>query len=356
MSSSAITPGFPQAIGPQPIATRPVGTSWIISRRDDLLWFIGPAVISYLALGLMAAGFPITPIYLTWFLFVDGPHVMGTVTRTYLDTRERKRLGWFLWIIVPFTLIGPVMVWAGQSSLFYLFAICWQHYHIAKQHVGFMMLWKAKNKERDPLDLKLDRWFMLASTVLPLAIFVIKTRLMEWWPAQLPAEFIEWTATAAYMLFAVMYVARQVQKFRAGIPLNAPKLMLLAVLVPLQWIAFLYAASFGADGILRAGITLGLFHSFQYHRLMWFHNKNRYSGPGASEQYGLAAFFAKSFGNYIVIALALHFALNVLPSAYFPAVQWLGAAIWGIPFTHYMLDSKIWRVRGDKELAAALRI
>ncbi len=351
MSSSAITPAFPQTV-----SSRPPGTSWIISRRDDLLWFIGPAAISYLALALMAAGFPITPIYLTWFLFVDGPHVMGTVTRTYLDTRERKRLGWFLWIIVPFCLIGPMMVWAGQSSLFYLFAVCWQHYHIAKQHMGFMMLWKAKNKERDPIDMKLDRWFMLTSTVLPLAIFVIQTRLMDWEPARFPAQVLEWTATAAYIVFAAIYVVHQVRKFRAGTPLNVPKLMLLAVLVPLQWIAFLYAASFGADGILRAGITLGLFHSFQYHRLMWFHNKNRYSGPAASEQYGLAAFFAKSFGNYIVIALVLHFALNVLPSAYFPAVQWLAAAIWGIPFTHYMLDSKIWRVRGDKELAAALRI
>ena len=95
-----------------------------------------------------AAGFPFTPIYLTWFLFVDGPHVMGTITRTYLDKRERRRLGWFLWVVVPFVLIGPVMVWAGQASLFYLFAVCWQHYHIAKQHLGFMMLWKAKNKER----------------------------------------------------------------------------------------------------------------------------------------------------------------------------------------------------------------
>ncbi len=90
-------------------------------------------------------------------------------------------------------------------------------------------------------------------------------------------QFLGWAATAAYAIFALIYVGRQVQKFRAGLPLNAPKLMLLAVLVPLQWIAFLYAASFGADGILRAGITLGLFHSFQYHRLMWFHNKNRYS-------------------------------------------------------------------------------
>ena len=347
MSTSAITPAISQ-----PIGMRPAGTTWIISRRDDLLWFIGPAAISYLALGLMAAGFPITPIYLTWFLAVDGPHVMGTVTRTYMDKRERKRLGLFLWIIVPFCLIGPLMVWAGQASLFYLFAVCWLHYHIAKQHMGFMMLWKAKNKERDPLDLKLDRWFMLSSTVLPLALFVIKTRLMAFQAVQ----FLGWAATAAYAVFALIWVARQLQKFRAGLPLNAPKLMLLAVLVPLQWIAFLYAASFGADGILRAGITLGLFHSFQYHRLMWFHNKNRYSVPQAKEQYGMAAFFAKSLGNYVIIALALHFALNVLPQAYFPAVQWLQAAIWGMPFTHYMLDSKIWRVRGDKELAAALHI
>jgi hypothetical protein len=351
MSTSAMTPAISQ-----PMGTRPAGTSWIISRRDDLIWFIGPAAISYLALGLMVAGFPITPIYLTWFLAVDGPHVMGTVTRTYMDKRERKRLGWLLWVIVPFSIIGPLIVWAGQSSLFYLFAVCWQHYHIAKQHVGFMMLWKAKNKERDPLDLKLDRWFMLSSTVLPLAFFVVKTRLMDWRPVQWPLQCLGWSVAAAYGIFAAIYVARQVQKFRTGRPLNFPKLMLLAVLVPLQWIAFLYAASFGADGILRAGITLGLFHSFQYHRLMWFHNKNRYSGPEAREQYGVAAFFAKSFSNYIIIALALHFALNVLPSAYFPAVQWLQAAIWGLPFTHYMLDSKIWRVRGDKELAAALRI
>jgi hypothetical protein len=351
MSTTAITPALSPPIGIQ--AGR---TNWIISRRDDLLWFIGPAAIGYMALALLAAGFPITPIYLAWFLFVDGPHVMGTVTRTYLDKRQRERLGWFLWVIVPFLLIGPVMVWAGQSSLFFLFAVCWQHYHIAKQHLGFMMLWKAKNKERDPLDLRLDRSFLLTSTVLPLAYFVVKTRLMDWRPLQRPLQFLVWTVAAAYLTFAAIYVARQVQKFRSGTPLNVPKLMLLAVLVPLQWIAFLYAASFGADGILRAGIALGLFHSFQYHRLMWFHNKNRYSAPGAAEQYGAAAFFAKSLGNYIVIAIGLHFALNVLPQAYFPAVQWLGAAIWGIPFTHYMLDSKIWRVRGDRELAAALRM
>jgi hypothetical protein len=47
---------------------------------------------------------------------------------------------------------------------------------------------------------------------------------------------------------------------------------------------------------------------------------------------------------------------TILPQAMFPAVEWLQAALWGFAFTHYVLDSRIWRVRGDKELAAALRM
>ncbi len=344
MSAIALTPT-------QPLGGQALRTNWIISRRDDLVWFIGPALVSYLALGLIAAGFPITLLYLLWFVGVDGPHVIATTTRTYFDTQERKRLGWFLWIIFPLALAGPLMVWAGQGALFGLLAVCWQHYHIAKQHFGFVMLWKAKNKERDPIDLKLDRWFLLSSTILPLAIFVIKTRFENWpFLGQLGA-----VATGMYLIFVAVYVGRQVKKFRQRLPMNPPKLLLLSVLAPLQWIAFLYAASAGPNGILRAGIALGLFHSFQYHRLLWFHNKNRYSTPGAAQRHGLAVFFAKDFGYYIFTAIGLHLLFNTLPQALFPAVEWLKAAIWGIPFTHYMLDSRIWRVRSDKELAAALR-
>lgn len=346
MSTSAIT-----AVPPGSLWAQPLQTNWIISRRDDLIWFIGSALVSYLAFGLMAAGFPITLIYLLWFIGIDGPHVLATVTRTYFDKQERRRLGWFLWIIGPLLAAGPAMIWLGQGAWFYLFAVCWQHYHIAKQHLGFIMLWKAKNKERDATDLKLDRWFLLTSTILPLALFVIQTRFMN-------IRSVQWLGTIAlalYVAFAVVYVAWQVHKFQARLPMNVPKLLLLAVLVPLQMV-FMHSASLGPDGILRAGITLGLFHSFQYHRLLWFHNTNRYSGPDASEKYGLASLFAKDFKYYLMAAMGLHLLLSVLPVAFFPAVEWLKAAIWGIPFTHYLLDSKIWRVRGDKELAAALRM
>ncbi len=345
MSTSVLTPGFSQSL-----PARPEGkTNWIISRRDDLTWFVGSALVGYLALGLMSVGFPLRLIYFVWFVGIDGPHVIATVTRTYFDKQERARLGWLLWALLPLALVGPVK-WQrwGQASLFFLLAVCWQHFHIAKQHVGFIMLWKAKNKERDADEAKLDRGFLLISTILPLLRFVIRTRLASWSPYL-------WIPTAGYGILAALYVIYQVRKWRAGKAMNAPKLMLLGVLIPLQWLAFGYAATFGPDGVLRAGITLGLFHSFQYHRLLWFHNKNRYRAPEAREKFGFAAVLAKDFGYYLFAAIGLHFLTTVLPMTFHP-VEWVQAAIWCFPFMHYLLDSKIWRVRGDKELAAALRM
>src|SRR5258708_23054359 len=184
--SSAILPSQFNA----PLAGR-LPARWIISKREDLTWFIGSSLVSYVALGLMAAGFPVLPIQLIWFFLIDGPHVASTVTRTYFDRAERQKLGWFLWLPVPLLLLGPAMALAGQASLFFLFAVAWQQFHIVKQHFGFMMLYKAKNKDRDRTDLLMDRWLLLSSLLIPLGMFVLRTRpivtqtapVLAWLPA-----------------------------------------------------------------------------------------------------------------------------------------------------------------------------
>jgi len=345
MSTSALSPPFATS------TTGPFsGTRWIISQREDLVWFVGTALVGYLALTLLSLGFSLTLLTLIWLLGVDGPHVAGTVTRTYFDKQERRRLGWLLWALVPLLFVGPLAVVLGQGALFFLFAVCWQHYHITKQHVGFVMLWKAKNRERDAAEMKLDRWFVLASGVIPLALFVVKTRV-----AGGLAGILTEIALTAYVGMSLIYLTFQIRKWRSGKQMNLPKLLLLACLVPLQWLAFAYAARFGADGITRAGIALGLFHSLQYHRLMWFHNRNRYQTESAREKHGFAAVLGQKFGYYFAAAVGIYWMADILPQALFP-MQWLQASLWGIAFMHYLLDSKIWRVRGDKELAAALRM
>src|SRR6202142_2731518 len=326
---------------------------WIISKHQDLTWFIGSSLVSYVALALFAVGFPILPIQLIWFFLVDGPHVASTVTRTYFDKAERNRLGWYLWLPLPLLLIGPVMAMAGQAALFFLFAACWQQFHVVKQHFGFVMLYKAKNKERDRTDFLLDRWFLLLSLFIPLGMFVIRTRPVL--DALAPLHWLLIAALFGYGALAMAWLARQVQKLHAGALMNWPKLGLLATVVPLQWLALLYASHHGAGAIQLASIPLGLFHGLQYHRLMWFHNQNPYAQPGAEERNGMAVQLAKSVGVYLTVAIGFNFLLSYLPVALFPS-EAMQAAVWGFAFTHYLMDAKIWHVRSDKGLAAALQM
>jgi len=341
-------------VSPAPaVLPRPARAGWIISPREDLTWFIGSALAGYLAIALMWAGFPILPIQFVWYFVIDNPHVVATATRTYFDKEERRKLGWLLWAPIPLLLVGPAMALAGKAALFFLFAFCWQQFHVTKQHFGFMMIYKAKNREREAFDRRLDRWFLLASLFVPLAWFIART---EPWAGSLPGfVWIARAVLAAYAGLCVGWLLRQAQKLRQGAEMNWPKLGLLAGVVPLQWLALGFAARFGPTGTLEAAIPLGIVHGLQYHRLMWFHNHNRYSGPEAAERNGLAASLASKLWKYLAVALGLNVLLSFLPQVLFP-YQAVQAALWGIPFTHYILDAKIWHVRNDKELAAALRI
>ena len=337
-----------QAVPNTRAGTRPV---WLISQADDLVWFIGSALIGYAALGLMAAGFPVWPIQMLWMFGVDGPHVLATVTRTYFDREERKRLGPAIWYLPPFVLLGPAMTLQGHFDLFLLGAVIWQHFHIVIQHFGFVMLYKAKNKERDRFAVKLDRWVLLLSLWLPLVAFVARTRgFHAEWDRVAPAAY------AIGAIAALCWIGRQVRKYQRGEVMNVPKILLIGAVVPLQWFAFAHAAEHGPEGVLRAGIVLGLVHGLQYHRLLWFHNRNRYGGEDAEKRYGLAAKASKSLIAYLAIAIGLNFFLTILLVALAPWRDGVLAATWGIAFTHYVFDAKIWRPSTDKGLAAALRL
>jgi hypothetical protein len=326
---------------------------WIISCRQDLLWFIGSAAAGYLALALLQTGFPLVPVQLFWLLGLDGPHVISTVTRTYFDKLEREKLGLFLWLPLPLMLPGPLFALAGLAPLFFLLAFCWQQFHVVKQHFGFMMIYKAKNKDHARVDFLLDRWFLLSSLFVPLALFF--TQSFPQMSNISSVDSLVVVLLAGYGALGLTWLGRQFVRFRARVPVNWPKLALLAVVIPLQWVALLSAAGQGLEGTVRVAIALGLFHSLQYHRLMWFHNRNRYTQPGAVQRHGFAARLVPNAFVYFALAVGLHFVLMYAPTLVFPS-QAVIAAVWGFSFTHFILDAKIWRVRSDRDLAVALRL
>ena len=150
---SALAPTVGEHTGSRAISLR-----WIISARDDLVWFIGSVVSSYLLLILYVTGvLPLIPMVTGWAILIDAPHVFATFSRTYFDksewkTRKRLMLGSLLFFV-----IGPAMVLLGAGLTFFFIAALWAYYHLVKQHYGFMVLYKKKNNDLAPIDNALDR-------------------------------------------------------------------------------------------------------------------------------------------------------------------------------------------------------
>src|SRR5687767_2375313 len=247
---------------------------WIISAREDLVWFIGSVVTSYALFALYVGGVvPLVPMVAAWAILVDAPHVFATFSRTYFDREERRSRGRLLWWSLLFFAAGPLAVLAGLGFLFFFLAALWAYYHLVKQHYGFMVLYKKKNEDLARADNLLDRAFLLLAFTYPFVAFVARD---EEALRRVPAALHGWlgmleTALLAATVFAgAAWVGRQLQRAFAGLPLDVPKYLLLAAAVPMHWVVLLTPMPHKPIAIVA---MLTVYHNFQYHRLVWFHNR-----------------------------------------------------------------------------------
>lgn len=358
-------------------AQKVVSVGWIINRREDLVWFIASVITSYafLAANLILVKLGLSVMIMTWIwaLGFDGPHVFGTISRTYADSEERRKRAKLYYGTLGLFLLGPAMVLAGHARLlgtdawgpvFFFFASLWAYYHLVKQHYGFMILYKKKNNDLAEVDNLIDRAFILLGMTYPFVRFLThsyaaKERL-EGIGVSPQSESIWWFETlvfSAFVFSAMLFAGRQGQKLLLKQPVNLPKLLLLCAAVPMHWIVLrlLEPVQPPSAAALAAVATLTIYHNIQYHRIIWFHNRNKYGRPD-SKDYGAASRISKSVWSYIGFALVFG-ALYHIPhyTIVKPDSFWM-AFIWGGAFTHYYLDSKIWRVRRDAQLNDNLRM
>src|SRR5580765_7505671 len=375
-----------------------ISLRWIISAREDLIWFIGSVASSYALLILYVTGvLPLIPMVAGWAILIDAPHVFGTFSRTYFDksewkTRKRLMLGSLLFFV-----IGPTMVLLGVGFTFFFIAALWAYYHLVKQHYGFMVLYKKKNNDLAPIDNALDRWLLMFAFNYPFVAFIADDPTAM---ARVPAVLRGGVKAVALLLLigtivlGVGWLLRQVQRAISRQRLNLPKYLLLAAAIPMHWIALM--TPMPAKPIALVAI-LTIDHNLQYHRLIWFHNKKYGAGsagilrmnrlePGlvpaggtsaASKQqiegaarFGPAAFISRRLIFYIAFGILfgiiyqgprqylgyLNLHTGDSPAALSLPIQLGIAFLWGYAFIHYYLDSKIWRVRRDPAVGQALKM
>ncbi|MGA2117445.1 MAG: hypothetical protein ABSH56_22120 [Bryobacteraceae bacterium] len=338
------------------LATAPSGAGqsprWIIGRGVDLTLVIGSATAGYLYV-LLYAGFhvPITLLWWFWSVGFDGTHIFATASRTYFDTEARRRSpALFYGSLAFFFSLGPLLVLAGWKGWLYLLVGVWAYYHVVRQHYGFMVLYKVKNRDLAPIDNRLDRVFFTVMLVFPPfeRFFIHHPEELGLAVRLTPMETPAWCIVGATL---AAYLARQWVRYRAGVPANRPKLLLFAAVIPL------HCLTFGCMSWQAAVPTVTIVHNLQYHAIVWFHNRNRYSGADARARHGrLPAAVAHSLAAYAVVGL-LFSALYRIPGFALGQTSDLAFGFFcGFGLTHYYLDSRIWRVRHDPGLRAALRM
>src|ERR1017187_3239708 len=146
------------------VATAPAGSParWIVNRRVDLGLVIGSALAGYAYLLLFTVlHVKISLLWWFWSVGFDGTHIFATASRTYFDREARARHPKLLFgSLLAFFALGPLMVLAGQKALLALLVGVWAYYHVIRQHYGFLVLYKVKNRDLLPLDNTLDRLFL----------------------------------------------------------------------------------------------------------------------------------------------------------------------------------------------------
>lgn len=359
---------------------------WIISAREDLVWFVGSVLSSYLLLAFYLTGLiPLVWMVGAWAVLIDAPHVFGTFSRTYFDRTERRTRRRLLWGSLLFFVVGPVMVLAGVGLIFFFVAALWAYYHLVKQHYGFMVLYKKKNNDLSSIDNLLDRSFLMLAFTYPFIAFIARDpEAMQRVPVSLQSGIgvIETALLIATILVGTAWLIRQAQRAVLGLALNVPKYLLLAAAIPMHWVVLLTPMPHKTIAIVA---ILTIYHNLQYHRLIWFHNKkykrsngfpNQVDSPNSEasqanqdspddlrNKYGAAELISRRLIYYIGFGVLFGIWYQ-LPRQYMRAsfgetttlTQLVAAFFWGYAFIHYYLDSKIWRVRRDPEVGKALQM
>ena len=151
-----------------------------------------------------------------------------------------------------------------------------------------MILYKKKNDDLAEIDNLIDRAFILLGMTYPFVRFMTHSFAardrVPFATDSGPVWWFETLVLSAFLISLMLFAGRLAQRLYLRQPINVPKLLLLAAAVPMHWIVLrsLETVQPAGAAALVAVSTLTIYHNIQYHRIIWFHNRNKYCRAGAA--------------------------------------------------------------------------
>lgn len=341
---------------------------WLFSRPIDLAVFGGTAVVS---LALVLAG-PLAGAaspewtWITGVLLVDVAHVWSTAFVVYLDPAEWRRRS-ALYAITPLAAFATgVALYAWGEVVFWRALAYLAVFHFIRQQYGWVMMYRARNGERDRAGRWLDGATVYAATLYPLIVWHTRLPRAFWWMKQ--DDFVAGLPAVAatlggwiYVGLLVAYVARAVVRR----PVAWGKHVVVAATA-----ACWYAGIVATNTDYAFTVTNVFIHGVPYLALVYLYARAASREP-ASRGGATARLLDRKRG--IVVFCATLWAIAYLEELVWDRAIWhdrswlFGAGIdigcgamllvplLAVPqLTHYVLDGFLWRRRANPRLGRLL--
>jgi hypothetical protein len=217
-------------------------------------------------------------------IFIGGPHMYATFTRTIMDRDFLRKRFWFIAssVLVPITVFTMAVL--SYETYVWLLSI---FFALASIHALHQLVWltEAYNKKSghsliNPWVSRAIDYGVVLSSLYPIAVWKMVEGNFRIGPVALKYnDIIAGWWWLAYLVFAVFFVilgafiVKTVMEYRAG-QFNLPKTLLIGFTVTLMFWTPLF------PNMDTAFQGVNTWHSFQYLALTWYANRIREKRTG----------------------------------------------------------------------------
>lgn len=331
----------------------------IISPWRDFWFFFASAGVVLLA-WLASSGFHVegNTILVVVAVASNGPHLVSTWTRVYLDRREWQSHR-VATLAVPVGIFATVLFMTWKlgflgSQIINSTILYWATWHFVAQNWGILRIYQRKSGESPTsLGLKLERPFLLLVVLFclthrlytgPRVLFGVEV-LYPPLPYPLVMGLLAPIAVVGLTLLAVRIRDRHAPHARsAWLRLAFLGCAVLGFFVPFQLITSDDTSAFAAAACWHGFQYLGIVR--HYHRTHWKKGVDPeakviswLSQPGWSRGFLYWALLMAMAGTIYVVA----FGLSLATSWHF--YTWAGVLWVSLTLSHYWIDGVIWKLR-----------
>lgn len=328
-------------------------SQWVINRKFDLVFFLCPILLGllyFLSLNL-APSHALLITAIVWVLFAQTH--FGSTWFIFFDKKNRAhyRKHAFTYYVMPVIIMLAVLAigYVNQSFLIILIAIA-SLYHVTKQNIGILQLYRMRNKETDLFEKKIETYTIFAWTLFFGVYGALQ--LPNFIKILVPVLPVIRIGCAALLVCAVIGSILLLQQFFRRKKNSLPKNVFLVTSI-LMYSPYIYASVFLVNiyQMEIATLTSLIAHYMQYIGLVWLININKYASDGTetAKNNRLLHVISKSYG-YIVAAIVAYALFTAflrwgIPPKYTVLFAIVPNIVAGLMVIHFYIDSFIWRFR-----------